>query len=285
MAAALEGECGVGPEPSLTALASTASRQEAVTSSGFRPEGGAVEAAARVAAEGAAEGAAEELSLLKVFVSKMDLWGSYLLAQWGTAKALGVSDCNAMQAETISIRTATAWSVPTHEALDALAALSPLVEIGAGNGHWASLLRRRGADIVAFDTPRWDEAFAAAGAASGGDELMGEREAGVTQEGGPEQAAAHANRTLVLMWPDYHGHGSYGLSCLTQYTGERLALVGEWRGRTFGAYTQGIPETGQSFSAEMQAAVEEAFELERTVRLPNWPCYLDTLMVWRRKKA
>jgi len=236
-------------------------------------------------AEGAAEGAAEELSLLKVFVSKMDLWGSYLLAQWGTAKALGVSDCNAMQAETISIRTATAWSVPTHEALDALAALSPLVEIGAGNGHWASLLRRRGADIVAFDTPRWDEAFAAAGAASGGDELMGEREAGVTQEGGPEQAAAHANRTLVLMWPDYHGHGSYGLSCLTQYTGERLALVGEWRGRTFGAYTQGIPETGQSFSAEMQAAVEEAFELERTVRLPNWPCYLDTLMVWRRKKA
>ena len=41
----------------------------------------------------------------------------------GLPKALGVSDCNAMQAETISIRTATAWSVPSHEALDVLVIL------------------------------------------------------------------------------------------------------------------------------------------------------------------
>ena len=91
------------------------------------------------------------------------------------------------------------------------------------------------------------------------------------------------DRTLVLMWPDYHGHGSYGLACLRQYAGARLALVGEWRGRTFGAYTAGIPETGQSFSAEFQTAVEAEFQLEQNIRLPNWPYYLDTLMVWRRK--
>ena len=36
---------------------------------------------------------------------------------------------------------------------------------------------------------------------------------------------------------------------------EGLALVGEWRGRTFGAYTPGIPATGQSFSPEFQQAV------------------------------
>ena len=104
-------------------------------------------------------------------------------------------------------------------------------------------------------------------------------------EGGPERAAEHADRALMLAWPDYLGRGTYSLACLEAYRGDTLVLLGEWRGRTFGAYTQGIPETGQSFSAEMQAAVEEAFELERTVRLPNWPCYLDTLMVWRRKKA
>ena len=111
---------------------------------------------------------------------------------------------------------------------------------------------------------------------------MGERHACVV-EGGPEEAARHPDRTLVLMWPDYHGHGSYGLACLRQYAGARLALVGEWRGRTFGAYTAGIPETGQSFSAEFQAAVEAEFQLEQNIRLPNWPYYLDTLMVWRRK--
>ena len=87
------------------------------------------------------------------------------------------------------------------------------------------------------------------------------------------------------MWPDYHGHGTYGLSCLQQYAGARLALVGEWRGRTFGAYTPGIPATGQSFSLEFQQAVEADFELEQIIRLPNWPFYLDTLMVWRRRDA
>ena len=87
------------------------------------------------------------------------------------------------------------------------------------------------------------------------------------------------------MWPDYHGCGDYGLACLRQYAGPCLALVGEWRGRTFGAYTAGVGENGQSFSPAFQAAVEDAFELEELVRLPNWPFYLDTLMVWRRKPA
>jgi hypothetical protein len=224
---------------------------------------------------------------------------------------------DAAQAEAVALRSAGSWSVPTPAALEALGALSPLVELGAGNGLWAGLLRQRGADVLAFDTvrraapapdprssdaarsrtasrrprapqPTWSDEYAPAvgegapTAAAAGEALMGERHACVV-EGGPEEAARHPDRTLVLMWPDYHGHGSYGLACLRQYAGARLALVGEWRGRTFGAYTAGIPETGQSFSAEFQAAVEAEFQLEQNIRLPNWPYYLDTLMVWRRK--
>ena len=160
------------------------------------------------------------------------------------------------------------------------------VELGAGNGLWSGLLRARGADVLAFDTSRWSDDYVAAGgaapAAAAGEPLMGERDACVV-EGSPEEAARHTERTLVLMWPDYHGHGTYGLACLQRYAGERLALVGEWRGRTFGAYTAGIPATGQSFSLEFQQAVEKDFELEQVVQLPNWPFYLDTLMVWRRR--
>ena len=54
--------------------------------------------------------------------------------------------------------------------------------------------------------------------------LMGTRVTEVL-EGGVGEAKAHAERTLVLMWPDYGGVGTYGLSCLAGYSGERLALV------------------------------------------------------------
>ena len=30
---------------------------------------------------------------------------------------------------------------------------------------------------------------------------------------------------------------------------------------------------------------EADFELEQIIRLPNWPFYLDTLMIWRRRDA
>lgn len=44
-----------------------------------------------------------------------------------------------------------AWAIPTDEALDCLAKYAPLVEIGAGTGYWAHLLRQRGVRITAYD--------------------------------------------------------------------------------------------------------------------------------------
>ena len=100
----------------------------------------------------------------------------------------------------------------------------------------------------------------------------------IVVEGGPEAVRAHAGRTLMLMWPDYMGFGSYGLSCLEGYGGDTLVLIGEWRGRTLCDST-----AGQSFSEEFQAAVEAEFVLDEEVRLPNWPFFLDTCRVWRRR--
>jgi hypothetical protein len=42
-------------------------------------------------------------------------------------------------------------AVPTTEALRALQALSPIIEVGAGRGYWARLLSELGCDIVASD--------------------------------------------------------------------------------------------------------------------------------------
>lgn len=42
----------------------------------------------------------------------------------------------------------TKW---TDEALDVIKQYSPLIEIGAGHGHWQKALEDKGADVVAFD--------------------------------------------------------------------------------------------------------------------------------------
>ena len=197
-----------------------------------------------------------------------------------------------MQQESLALRNAHAWSVPTEHALAAVARYSPIVELGAGNGTWASALRARGVDVLAFDTPLWSAEFSDSSAVARisvdlaaveeGTPLMGQRHGGVLQ-GGPEMASSESDRTLVLMWPDYAGRGRYGISCLRGYSGSVLVLVGEWRGATFGSYSAGLPETGQSFSAEFQAEVEDGFELVEEIPLPNWPYFLDRLAIWKRK--
>ena len=44
-----------------------------------------------------------------------------------------------------------AWAIPNDDALMEIAKCTPLIEIGAGTGYWAWLLRQLGVDILAFD--------------------------------------------------------------------------------------------------------------------------------------
>ena len=73
----------------------------------------------------------------------------------------------------IPIRERYAWACPDSRALRALASCGPLVEVGAGHGYWASLLRARGADVLAFDLI----GTGADGSASGGKAAGGAAEA------------------------------------------------------------------------------------------------------------
>jgi hypothetical protein len=43
------------------------------------------------------------------------------------------------------------WAIPNEDALRAIAAHGPILEVGAGNGYWAQLLTERGVDVLAFD--------------------------------------------------------------------------------------------------------------------------------------
>eukprot|EP00931_Biecheleriopsis_adriatica_P052003 TRINITY_DN30202_c0_g1_i2.p1 TRINITY_DN30202_c0_g1~~TRINITY_DN30202_c0_g1_i2.p1 ORF type:complete len:393 (+),score=58.09 TRINITY_DN30202_c0_g1_i2:113-1291(+) len=225
----------------------------------------------------ASEASREEGTFLALFLQKLALWGRFLAAQFLSAGAFATSDMNSMQMEAVGLRQQLAWSVPTDEALKTIAHYGPLVEVGGGTGLWAQLLTDIGADIVSFDLPQWDSTYGDAQAE--GDALQGQHRNALVRTGGPEVLIEHAERSLLLMWPDYQGVGSFGLECLRNYAGKTLVLVGEWQNQTFGL----VRPWGQSFSKEFQEVVEAEFERVKVVPLPNWPLFCDILTVWQRK--
>src|SRR5207253_10035543 len=119
-----------------------------------------------------------------------------------------------------------AWAVPNDRALAALAALAPIVEIGAGGGYWAALLRDRGVDILAYDKQP--------GPRSATNEQIPDRRIWTeVLEGDAAKAAEHPDRTLFLCWPPIRD--DMARNALTGYLnagGTTLAHVGEYNGAT-----------------------------------------------------
>lgn len=184
----------------------------------------------------------------QVYASKVQLWGCFLLAQWTEATTLGLAELNAMLMESVDIRSRFSWSVPSARALELLCSLGPLSLSGDANGTWLSELRARGADVESLEPA----------------------------------AQPSSSRALVVCWPDARGAGLSGLETIRAFGGAVLATLGEWRGRTYGAYADGLGEHGQSFSAECQRHVTDAFGLRAEAPLPNWPLARDALLVWER---
>lgn len=145
---------------------------------------------------------------------------------------------------------AYSWAIPTREAIEVIASLSPLVELGAGTGYWAWLLRQVGADVIALDRepaqpPRWTEIL----------------------QGDETSLEAHAGRALFLCWPPL----DEPMAELALAGFERVAYVGEWRGRTG--------------SKAFHDLLERDFVLERKIEIPRWPGFEDALYLLRRRSA
>lgn len=152
---------------------------------------------------------------------------------------------------------AYSWAVPSNEAIHAIVSFcggSPIVEMGAGTGYWAWLLRQAGAEITCIDSrteapPHWHP----------------------VASGTPESASldpALRARPLLLVWPPLaqNGESCMALESLTRLAPHTVISVGEWRGRT------GSPE--------FHAFLEANYRLERELSLPNWPGFKDTLRIY-----
>ena len=229
-----------------------------------------------------------ELNYLEIFIDRVRSLAGKQLHYIETHQAPSLSLMNVFGHESMEIKAHFAWSVPNKDALAFVAQHSPLIEVGGGSGYWAAMLRIApyNADVKCFNRPIVGDGFGpteAIGAMTNGGVTFGEPSS--VQLGGPEvlDRAEADGRTLLLMWPDYNGTGSFGLECLRRYRGGTLVLIGEWQGCTFGL--PGRPAHGQSFSLEAQEFVKSRFDLVETIRVPNWPLFLDVIQVFRRRKG
>ena len=232
------------------------------------------------------EGKQGEMLLPGVYTVKIKQWGAWILAQWATCGILDITDLNSIGAEAAALKRRHACSIPNSIALDFLADIGPLVEIGAGGGLWARRLAERDVDIVAYDTPTFDEDYQDGGAVHiHASKLTEVNWFDGMKRGDPSRASEHADRALLLSWPDISGEGDYALTALQSYTGDTVVTIGEWRDHTFGDYAPGATVSGMSFSADFQAELEKTFDRRETVPLANWPMFDAALIHWKRKPA
>ena len=107
------------------------------------------------------------------------------------------------------------FAIPNADALNLIASWGPVIEMGAGTGYWASLLRKMKVDVIAYDN------------FSGHSELaygFGPLWTPVVK-GNTARLKDHGDRTLLICWPDY---GSmFASNCLRYYRGNRLLYIGE----------------------------------------------------------
>jgi hypothetical protein len=154
-----------------------------------------------------------------------------------------------------------AFAVPDGGALEVVARHAPIVEMGAGTGYWARLLRNRGVDVVAYDAcPGYEP--------DGGGRLYTE-----VLSGGPPALAAHPDRTLLLVWPPlwHEGdeHEDMSAACLDHWRGRFLVYVGDW----------GVATASEAFHHRLRTEFTEV----ETVVIPQWEDVHDRMWVFERR--
>jgi len=154
----------------------------------------------------------------------------------------------------VSLKTAIAahfaWAVPTEEAIETIHRHAEVVvEIGAGSGYWAWLMRQAGIRVAAYD--RNPPPFTWTPVSRG-------------DEGAVSASAADA---LFLCWPPWAS--DMAVNALTLHRGRYVIYVGEWMGG----------------SAEWRffASLAHGFRAIASAAIPQWQMRDDRLIVFERR--
>lgn len=156
----------------------------------------------------------------------------------------------------------------TPAVLDRLVALSPLLDMGAGNGYWAWRLRQLGADVIAMDPGRPTDVQVEPDMPP----LRPANPAVGVFPWGHERAGAHPERALLMVWPSTFA--PWPLDAIDGYTaagGRTVAIVSD------AAYRHcGRPDIPPRL-------VNLGFRRwEAAIPVCSWSWIADELQVWAR---
>ncbi len=156
-----------------------------------------------------------------------------------------------------------AWAVPDNTALGIIKHFSPIIELGAGRGYWASLLRDMLVDIIAVD--KYSSMKTHTKVLTGEPKIL--------------KKAEHAQRALLLCYPD--DRESMSMECLEHFRGETIIHIGELA--ITGTKAGGLQRPwGKTTCSEFQVGLMEEFHCVLRHRLTNFPTSCDYLTVWKR---
>lgn len=174
----------------------------------------------------------------------------------------GIKNAQTKRSEYAAKYGCAAW---TEEALDTLAELAPLIELGAGAGQWQRALHQKHfprAQMISFDN--------GSSVAPPADGLPNEVLPGDETE---LVKAVHSHRTLFLCYPPLDADSRLAINALRAYRGDRMVYVGEGRG---GA------NAGNAFFEKL----EREWVVEKTIALNPFPTNHERMFVLsRRPKA
>ena len=149
------------------------------------------------------------------------------------------------------------WAVPNKRAIRTIAKYSPIIEIGAGTGYWAMLLKKHGVDIIAYDLYPFKENL-----------YHNSTQWFPVKKGSFKILEDYSRRNLFLCWPFYND--IMALECLKEFKGDILIYIGE--------KINGCNATNEFFED-----LEKRFKLIKKVNIPQWWRLYDYLTVWKRR--
>ena len=114
------------------------------------------------------------------------------------------------------------YVVPEPQLLEVIRHHSPLLELGAGTGYWAYLLRAMGADVIAYD-------HAPVGAVTANRYHVNFRLWTEVRHGDVDVVANHVDRALFLCWPPRF---SSLWRAIDLFSGEVILHIGDGGTRT-----------------------------------------------------
>lgn len=152
-----------------------------------------------------------------------------------------------------SLQQKYSWAVPSELAIKTIVKYSPIVEMGAGTGYWANLIKKSGGDIIAYDVMDRINLYHPSTANS----------YFKIKNGSPKILSQHTDRSLFLCWPPI---GEMALNCLQFWKGKYLILVAD---------------RDLSGDSEFYRQLMD-FKIIKVISIPTWPNMNDKLYVMER---